>query len=236
MAHPGGLQAHTREDGGTDGQQDSAEVPSSELLWRDLESVTEYTPGELLRKEYTELEDRHNRLLLEVDGRNGLRARAARYDMMTHSFMNILTLAASEQNSAAFQYPAPRFPHQLASSAISSPDSNPEPAPIMPSSNSGVLRREAIDHHLEFRADEVSGTVQDAGNSDSHEGPHPVAQPRPGEDANITTLGNPQNDNQDKAATTSSKRPSDEDIHSYIESLKRSRPDPNRVSALAQGM
>ena len=69
------------------------------------------TPGELdaLQMRYVELETRYNQLLFEVNGKNGLRAKAARWDMFAQLFENIITLAAPEQASTAFQYPAHWF-------------------------------------------------------------------------------------------------------------------------------
>lgn len=186
---------------------------------------------EALQMEYTELETRHNQLLYQVYGPNGLRAKGAHYDMViAQSYTNIASLAASEQASTTFEYPAPRFSQQLASYAIS----NLAPAQTVPSSNPGVLREEVVDDQPEFQAEAAFRIVQDNPNSDSSKAPQPAVQPYEEEDAADMTSEILQAVDKGRAISTPAKRTSELDVIS--QSWKRPRVEPNRVSALVQGM
>lgn len=143
---------------------------------------------EALRIKYTELETRYNQLWYQTNGPDGLRSKAARYDMLIQAFVNLESLAAVEQASTTYHNPAPRFPQQQAQTA--------------PNPNSGVICREVMDDQPEFHAEVASGIVHDTPNSELSKAPQSLVQPSQEEDAADTVSGDPQAVDNGRATST----------------------------------
>lgn len=97
-----------------------------------------------------------------------------------------------------------------------------------------MLREEVVDDQPEFQAEAAFRIVQDNPNSDSSKAPQPAVQPYEEEDAADMTSEILQTVDKGRAISTPAKRTSELDVIS--QSWKRPRVEPNRVSALVQGM